>query len=573
MKKILIINLTRMGDLLQTTPLIEGLKEKFEDCKISLLVNTRFSEICKGIPFIDELIEFDMRNLRDMIREKVSPVECYKVIDYLIERINSSNYDIAINLTHSPFSAILISMVNAREVYGFTIDSEGMRMIQHPWLQYLFNVVPNRDYNPFHLVDIYLKAGGVSSVSRKLLFYPDSDDMEYVSKIIEDNGIQKGDLLIGIQPGASKEDRRWPVENFAKTMDILSELYRPKFIVFGSKEETDLVNHLLMMTSADCINMAGKTTLGQLGAFLSKCNLLIGNDTGTLHLATAVGTKVIGLFLVNAHYMETGPYGEGHYVIEPDISCMPCNFDVNCKERICKDKITPEAVVSICREVIEGKRIVYTDEKWNELQVYRSSFDKKGNLVYSPIIKRPLEIKHLFRIIYRHVWTNSLEEFSRNIDQIYQEIREEVNKGYLIIDHSAVLEALKRKAEIAKKIKRLAEECYILVEEIHDLATSNSPDIKRIKDIWSKVEKIEKDIDVKGHIESSFRPIIMIFKYGLESLQGNELHEIAESAVGVYRDLYHNISKMLLILEKILESGIFKIQQEPEKKEKVLWYM
>jgi len=563
-----------MGDLLQTTPLIEGLKEKYRDCRISLLVNSRFSEICKGIPFIDGLIEFDIKDLREVIKgRRASPVECYSKIKALIERLNATDYDIAINLTHSPFSAILISMINTKELCGFTIDSEGMRMIRHPWLRYLFNVVPNRDYNPFHLVDIYLRAGNVSSTSKKLLFYPDSNDEEYASRIIQENGIQKGDILIGIQPGASKEDRRWHVRNFAKTMDVLNELYSPKFIVFGSDGERALVDDLLRMTSADCINMAGRTTLGQLGALLSKCSLLIGNDTGTLHLATAVGTRVIGLFLVNAHYMETGPYGEGHYVIEPDISCMPCDFDVNCRERICRDKITPEAVVNICREVIEGRRIISTDENWNELQIYRSSFDKKGNLIYRPVIKRPLEVKHLFRIIYRHIWTNSYEEFSRNIDQIYHEVKEEINEGYLIKDHTEILNVLKRKAEIGGKIKRLAENSYILVEEIHNLSKLNPSDIKKIKDIWLKVEKIEKDISVKGHIEPCFRPIIMIFKYGLESLEGTELHEVAESAVEVYRHLYHSISKVLMILDKILNSGILEIYQEPEEREKVLWYM
>ncbi|MEW6601133.1 MAG: glycosyltransferase family 9 protein, partial [Nitrospirota bacterium] len=124
MREILLINLTRMGDLLQTTPLMAGLKERYPEARITLLVNSSFTEICRGIPYIDELIDFDMKGYRErLIGEKYSLVENYRFMEALISRLNSREYDLTINITHSPISAILTSFIRTKEVRGFSIDS------------------------------------------------------------------------------------------------------------------------------------------------------------------------------------------------------------------------------------------------------------------------------------------------------------------------------------------------------------------------------------------------------------------------------------------------------------------
>src|SRR4030065_2446567 len=105
-----------------------------------------------------------------------------------------------------------------------------------------------------------------------------------------------------------------------------------------------------MIVKARPVNFIGKTGIGELAAFLKRCSLLVSNDTGPLHLATAVGTKVIDIFTANVHFLETGPYGEGHYVIQADIPCVPCSFNVKCNNMVCKDLIKPEIVIEVVKE-------------------------------------------------------------------------------------------------------------------------------------------------------------------------------------------------------------------------------
>ena len=117
MKEILIINLTRMGDLLQTTPLMAGLKELHRSSRITLLINSAFTEICRGIPFFDDLVVIDMKEYRTrLVNKEHSLVENYRFLENLIHQINAREYDLTINITHSPVSAILTSFIRTREI-------------------------------------------------------------------------------------------------------------------------------------------------------------------------------------------------------------------------------------------------------------------------------------------------------------------------------------------------------------------------------------------------------------------------------------------------------------------------
>ncbi len=375
MKEILIINLTRMGDLLQTTPLMAGLKEMHPGSRITLLVNSAFTEICRGIPFIDELIELDLKDYRKrLLEKKYSLVENYNFIEGLISRINVKEYDLTINITHSPISAILTSFVRTKEIRGFTIDTEGHRVIKHPWMRYFFNVVPNRIYNPFHLVDMYLKMGGVKPEIKGLFYNSAREEEERASLLLEQEGIEEGDMLAGFHLGASKSEKTWPVSSYAELAGMIAEGFGAKIVLFGSPGEADLAGQFEMDSHVRPVNFVGKTNIGELSALLRRCRLFISNDTGPLHIATSAGTKVIDISTANVHFMETGPYGEGHYVIQAALPCSPCGFDVKCMDMVCKSFINPSAVFEVVKEAIEGESNAFINNSpaWNNLQVYKS---------------------------------------------------------------------------------------------------------------------------------------------------------------------------------------------------------
>lgn len=539
-----------MGDLLQTTPLMAGLKEMHSDSRITLLVNSAFTEICLGIPFIDELIEFDMKDYRKrLLEKKYSLVENYNFIEGLIGRINSREYDLTINLTHSAISAILTSLIKTKEIRGFSIDSQGHRVIKHPWMRYFFNVIPNRNYNPFHLVDMYLKIGGVRPVIKGLVYNSAREDEERASLLLEREGIKQGDMLIGFHLGASKSDKTWPVSSYAELAGLIADAYGARILLFGSPGEADLAGQFEIDSHVRPVNYVGKTNIGELAALLRRCRLFISNDTGPLHIATSVGTRVIDISTANVHFMETGPYGEGHYVIQADLPCVPCGFDVKCMDMVCKSFIKPSAVFEVVKEAIEEMNAFSKNsQSWNNLQVYKSHFKDDGYLGFTPLIRQPMNRETFYRILYRQLWNIESGSMNGEAEQLHNNIYREMSHYSLSDGFPEIVSTVRKDIEALTHLANLSEEGLNLISHISEEAEKDHLDVRKIKEIWGKVEPVEKEIELIGHANPCFRPLTLIFMYEKEALEGNDLKIISGAARAIYSDLMNRSGNLLQLM-------------------------
>jgi ADP-heptose:LPS heptosyltransferase len=332
--KILIINLTRMGDLLQMTPFLGAFRQENPEVEVTLLVLKEFEEICGGFPFVDRVETFDGRDLVTRVTDPGrSLVESYRAIEDIVKRLRHRKFNTVINLSFSRYSGLLTSLLDARDVRGITIDSHGNRLICHPWINHFYNMAKNREINPFNYVDFIKKIGG-TSLKSPMFFAVSESGMDFADAFYRDHGVSDADFLVGLQPGASSESKRWPAEHFGALAEgLIGE--GSKVVLFGSPGERELGERIREVLSlppermeTHFFEMIGKTSVDQLGALLSKCDLLVTNDTGTMHLATAMGTRVVEVSLGPVYFPETGPYGEDHVVIQTEVPCAPCGFHV-----------------------------------------------------------------------------------------------------------------------------------------------------------------------------------------------------------------------------------------------------
>jgi len=564
MKDILIINLTRMGDLIQTIPLIAGLKEKYHDIRITVLVNSAFSEICNSIPFIDRLITFDIRGLLRMLQnDRYAIVKGFNYIEDILNKVNETCYDMTINLTHSTDSAILLSLINTREMRGIGIDDEGHSVKRHPWIRYFFNVIPGRDYNPFHLCDMYLKVAGVMPGGKGLYLDLPNYIEEWVAFTLQKEGVGDNDLLIGIQLGASVEDKRWHVSSFARLADRLAERFGARILLTGSDEESCLGKEFTEVATTKPLNFIGKTNLNELAGLLKRCTLFISNDTGPLHIATAVGTRTVNISLASVHFRETGPYGEDHYVIEADIPCSPCGFQSGCKDMVCKEKVNVDNLFELVRLILTGDDLESIEDSplWEDVQVYHSHFDDDGLIAYRPLIKRPLKKEMLFRHIYRWTWIKILDGGELgSLEGIHKYLNDRLHTWYDC--DSMDLEALiGDDLDALVKLKTLSDIGFTKLTHIAAEAKRPSPDVGWIKDIWADVPNIERDIEVLGYTHPPLKPLTIIFKYGKEGLEGKGLSAMAEETRNLYGDLRAHTSMIIHLLECLI--GSYKVVPVP----------
>ncbi|MBI4378741.1 MAG: glycosyltransferase family 9 protein [Nitrospinae bacterium] len=590
MKNILILNLTRMGDLLQTTPLIAGLKKKYPDSKITLLANKTFAGICSDIPFIDEVYTFDIKQFTpESGGEEPSLLKIYRYLDGLVDRVKSKNFDTVINLSHSKLTGIFSSLLNAPDIRGITSTDYGHRVIRHPWLNYFCNIIFNRHYNRFNLADIYQKSGDVEPFSKKLFLNISEGGMIFADEFLKRNGFKEGDMLVGFQPASSRPDRRWSSDSFARLGLELMKRYGAKIIIFGVPSEKGLGdeiqakmnNHLnppfLKGEVKGVINAVGKTSVGELASLLKRCHLLITNDTGTMHIAAALGTRIVALFFAHALVHETGPYGEGHIILQAEIPCSPCSHHTNCKNPLCKDYITVEDVITAV-EILKSQESVGIGEisrairnrglekiyhgQFQKVKPFYSSFDSDNMIEFLPLIKRPVDLSDIVGYAYRAMWKKVLVSngilgrfqpsplIESGVSLHCKEIAEKI-KNHFEIRTDTTANQLDDVLTSFGKLIELGKEGISVTHDIIKKVSKAKFDVEDIKELGNKINCIDENINLISLTEPSTGPIVSMFKFSKENLQGNNILPLAEDTLQLYNNLTTEAKLMKQLLEGI----------------------
>ena len=232
MKRALLINFGRMGDLLQTSPMIKLLKEQHPGLVIGMLAASNFREVMTGIPGIDyhHLLEL-LPLMKPLQGGRLD--ENYRRFRKLLQELRSYGYDTIFNLTHNRLGAVLSSMLGAEDIRGLSLNPEGYAVVEDFWLRQFYNTNINRGLNQFNLVDLYRLAGsfksGMSTAENSRLRY---DVPERAEKWAEAE-IGGADNIIGIQVGASTDSKRWGEVNFRSLAEMLADDYTLLF--FGTE--------------------------------------------------------------------------------------------------------------------------------------------------------------------------------------------------------------------------------------------------------------------------------------------------------------------------------------------------
>jgi ADP-heptose:LPS heptosyltransferase len=379
-KQVLIINVTRMGDLIQTGPLLSRLREEWPDVAIDLVVDRSFAPTASLLTGLRQVVSCDFTRLLDDCRtQSKSLVTLMQEMTAWAAPLREAGYDRIVNLTFNRQTGLLTSYIGAPDLRGITAGPDGSPIVQNPWLSYFTDLHRHRRFNRFNLVDLYAMGGsGPGSFSPLSVTVP-ADARAWADVFLRSQD-QITRRWIAVQAGASDVMKAWRPEYFGRTMARLSLCPGLGFVMIGTPAEAESIE-LAKSTyrasggAAPILDASGQTTLHQLVGLLSRSQLLLTNDTGPMHLAVGVGTPVIDLSVGHVDHHETGPYGPGHWVIQPDLVCSPCGFDQICAHHACKDRLIPEEVAKLCLHALG----LAPFPLWSaNVRVYQSSADIDG---------------------------------------------------------------------------------------------------------------------------------------------------------------------------------------------------
>ncbi|PIV39314.1 MAG: lipopolysaccharide heptosyltransferase II [Candidatus Omnitrophica bacterium CG02_land_8_20_14_3_00__42_8] len=335
MKRILIVNVNWLGDTLFATPFIRAVREKYPGAYIAILTHPRCYKMLEGNPNIDEIIIYDEKKQHRNLLGKFS----------IASYIRSKKFDAAFILKKSLSRTLLLLFSKIPRRIGYGSKRAGFLLTEKAG-------IPDKK---LHKVEYFLnlaKAAGIETKNKNYEILISDNDTKEGEKILNDAGIKdKG--FIALNAGGNWDLKRWPAENFAELGDKIFEKLGSAIILTGAEKDIVLAENIAGLMKHRPLILCGKTTLKTLGAIFKKAICVISNDSGPMHLAVAVGTRVVAIFGPTSPEL-TGPYGDGRYIVlRKDTGCkIPC-YDLKCKDNRCMKAVTAEDVLGALYEIIK----------------------------------------------------------------------------------------------------------------------------------------------------------------------------------------------------------------------------
>ncbi len=184
-----------------------------------------------------------------------------------------------------------------------------------------------------------------------------SEERETIWKRLTALGVQSGDCIVGLSPGSVWATKRWTEEGFAAVADHFAIKKGVKVILLGSQDDGEVVNRILKYCRYPILNLTGQTSLRQLSAVLTYCEVLLTNDNGAMHVAEAVGTPIVAVFGSTTLGLGYGPRNPQAVVVERPLYCRPCgpHGHQRCPQGHfrCMREITAEEVITAAEKQIK----------------------------------------------------------------------------------------------------------------------------------------------------------------------------------------------------------------------------
>ncbi len=322
-ESILIVKPSSLGDIIHTLPLLNALKHANPQAEVDWVLARGFEDILRGHPMIRKIFVID----KDRWKRPSSLFKTLKEIANLSRELRKQKYSTCIDVQGLFRSALITILSGAERRIGFSDAREGAPLF------YNEKVEGGRG---IHAVDRYLKLLNPFGIK--------PDEVEFPLPPVEEIRPVQGRYYV-IIPGARWQTKIWPSEYYAQLVRLISKklsLSGLTPVIAGSKAERPIAEKIMKLSKGVPVDLTGKTSLRELISIIRGASFVITNDSGPMHIASAVKIPVIAIFGPTSPKL-TGPYGEEHIVLSAGLSCQPC-FKKVCKDVRCLKEVRPEMV-------------------------------------------------------------------------------------------------------------------------------------------------------------------------------------------------------------------------------------
>jgi ADP-heptose:LPS heptosyltransferase len=358
-KRILIFRIGHLGDTLVSLPAFWAVKRAFPNAEISLLTNTD----ANNPNYIAAQNVLPKEGLFDKWLKYPTGLDKYKTIrafKKLLSEIRSNNFDVVIylmtrnrTLKQIKRDKLFFRLAGINKIIGLEnlkinlIDLNQQKPLPklNSELEFLLNCLSVENF----------PLGDIENLKPEMLLT--EEEKQFAQTWLRENcgeNVEKK-KLIGIAPASKWDSKVWSEKRFIEVgqrLIVEKEIFP---VIFGGKEDREKGNRLLEKWKTGA-NAAGKLNIRQAAAALANCQLYLGNDTGTMHLAASVGTPCVGIFAAIDYEGRWQPFGDQHQIFRKTVECEGC-FSPKClNNRKCLDLISTDEVYQACLNILKSER-------------------------------------------------------------------------------------------------------------------------------------------------------------------------------------------------------------------------
>jgi heptosyltransferase-2 len=352
--RILVVQLADIGDLILSTPALAALREAHPTAHIAVLTTAHAAAILQNSGLADDVIPFDKHTF-DSPKALLKPQNALRALK-LAAQLRRGHYDTTLLFHH--FSTRLGTLKFA--ALAWSAGSERVIGLDNGNGFFLTERIPDEGFGARHQATYWLALAartGASSAPRPAIIGTTAADHSWAENILRQAGDQPC-IAIHAGSGGYSLARRWDAASFAAVADALSQQHNARIFFVGGKGD-DTASVLTHMQQP-ALDLSGQTTLAQLYAFLSRCTLFIGADSGVMHLAAAAGVPLVALFGPSNHHAWQPWAQRQSIVLRSAPLCSPCSYIGSgvglrngCPARTCMRMVTPQHVINAAARLLQ----------------------------------------------------------------------------------------------------------------------------------------------------------------------------------------------------------------------------
>jgi predicted lipopolysaccharide heptosyltransferase III len=340
-ERILIIRLDLIGDVLFSVPAIRNMRQRFPQARIDMLVAPNTAPLLAECPYVDSVYTLDAQALTHL--PGIFSLKSWRVAWQVVGSLRARRYDLCLSLYGVPAATVSL-LTGARQRAGyadeappgaFTLLAAGSRLPQ--------------DRHEVHCSLAVARAVGAEAIPDHMEAWVSASDRTWAAETLAAAG--SGPWVACGHGARNGYAKIWPRRHW---IALINQLQQAGYcaVLVGGPDETEAAAEIADACDEAPLILTGKTTLGQLAAVLEHSTLMIGSDSGPLHLAVALGTRVVGLY-GPTNWERYGPFEQPDAVRRHPIFCSPCYRPETGQPAICRfgtvecmEELKPEQVLA-----------------------------------------------------------------------------------------------------------------------------------------------------------------------------------------------------------------------------------